>query len=160
MGGRDVVLLLRLKARVGDSDPRVTGEVLGALLQMEGQGAIFLAAEFLEDSDAEVADEAALALGGSRLAEAFELLQKAWHERAGFRAGGALLRAMSVSRLQKAFDFLIDLVKHGSMPDAEEALHALELQKSTEDIVERVEYAVAERAEPRLQAVFRQRFRA
>jgi HEAT repeat protein len=159
MGGRDVLLLLRLKARTGDVDPRVTGEVLEALLQMEGVAAIGLAAEFLEDADTDVADEAALALGASRLPEAFVLLKQAWEDRQGFRPPGALLRAMSVSRLEAALAFLIELVKSGRPAEAEEALHALELQKASEEIVARIEQGVAERGDSRLSAVFRQRFR-
>src|SRR3984957_10618093 len=137
MGGREVLLLLRLKALVGDVDPRVTGEVLEALLQMEEKAALPLVAEFLENHDEEVADEAALALGASRLPEAFELLKKAWENRQGLRPQGALLRAMSVSRLDEALTFLVDLVKSGRERDAEEALHELELQKGTDEVVKR-----------------------
>jgi hypothetical protein len=159
MGGREVVLLLRLKARVRDVDPRVTGEVLEALLQMEGKGAIPLVAEFLEDADEEVVDEAALALGASRLPEAFGLLKRAWEKRQGWLPAGALLRAMSVSRLDEALEFLLDLVKNANQQDAEEALHALELQKGTEEMVKRIEQSVAERGDIKLQGIFRQRFR-
>jgi HEAT repeat protein len=159
MGGREVILLLRLKARVGDKDPRVTGEVLEALLQLEGRTALVLVGEFLEAPDDEVADEAALALGASRLEEAIELLKDAWKRRQGWRAGGTLLRAISVSRLDEAIEFLVDLVKLGCQDDAEDALHALELQKGSEEIVRRVEQAVTERGDAKLRGIFQQRFR-
>jgi HEAT repeat protein len=155
LGGREVLLLLRLKARVGDQDPRVTGEVLEALLQMEGKAALSLAAEFLEGSDEEAADEAALALGASRLPEAFLLLKEAWQK----RPAGIFLRAMSVSRLDEALEFLLELVRAGRPRDAEEALHALELQKGTEEMVKRIEQAVMEQGEVKLQRIFRDRFR-
>jgi HEAT repeat protein len=155
MGGREVLLLLRLKARVGDHDPRVTGEVLEALLHMEGKEALSLAGEFLQSQDEGVADEAALAMGASRLPEAFGLLKSAWET----RPANTFLRAMSVSRLAEALEFLLDLVREGRPRDAEEALHALELQKSSEEIVRRIEQAVAERGDPKLQGVFRQRFK-
>jgi len=155
MGGREVPLLLRLKARAGDPDPRVTGEVLEALLHMEGNTAILLVAEFLDSTDEEVAEEAALALGASHLPEAFGLLKKAWER----RPASAFLRAMSVSRLDEALQFLLDLVREGRPRDAEEALHALELQKSSEEVVKRIEQAVIEQSEAKLHAIFRQRFR-
>ena len=154
MGGRDAVLLLRLKARLGDLDPRVNGEVLEALLHLEGKAAVPLVAEFLESTDQEVAEEAALALGASRWPEVFELLKKAWER----RPTSAFLRAMSVSRLDTALQFLLDLVREGRPHDAEEALHALELQKSSEEIVKRIEEAVAVQGEVKLQTIFRQRF--
>lgn len=154
MGGREVLLLLRLKARVGDLDPRVTGEVLEALLAMEGVNALSFAAEFLDSADQDLADEAALALGASKLPEALPLLKQAWEN----RPSPVVLRAVSVLRFSAALDFLIELLKQGRLRDAEEALHALELQKSSEDVVKRVEQAVAERADPKLQSIFRQRF--
>ncbi len=128
MSGREVLLLLRLKARVGDMDPRVTGEVLEALLQMEGAAALSFVSEFLDNSDQDLADEAALALGASKLPEALPLLKQAWEN----RPSPVVLRAISVLRLSEALDFLIDLLKNGRPRDAEEALHALELQKASE----------------------------
>lgn len=155
MGGREVLLLLRLKVRVRDKDPRVTGEVLEALLHLEGRNAIPLAAEFLEDSDEELAEEVALAIGASRLPEAFTLLRKAWES----RPAGVFLRAMSVSRLDDALQFLIDLVREGRQREAEDALHELELQKGTDEVVKRIEQAVAERGDVKLHGIFMQRFR-
>jgi HEAT repeat protein len=154
MGGREVLLLLRLKARVGDIDPRVTGEVLEALLEMEGPTALSFVGEFLKHKDDEVSDEAALALGASRLPEAFSRLKQAWED----RPSPVFLRAMSASRLAEALDFLFGLLSEGRPRDAEEALHALELQKASEEIVKRVEQAVAARGDDRLQGIFSQRF--
>jgi HEAT repeat protein len=155
MGGREVPLLLRLKARMGDKDPRVTGEVLEALLQMEGTAALPLAAELLASSDEDLAEETGLALGASRLPEAFGLLKEAWQR----RPAGAFLRAMSISRLAEALEFLLDLLKQGRPQDAEEALHALEVQKGTEEIFKRIEQTVAQRGDAKLHGIFRQRFR-
>jgi HEAT repeat protein len=125
---------------------------------MEGGGAVPLVAEFLESADEEVADEAALALGASRLPEAFQLLMGAWQEREGLRPTGLLLRAISVSRLDAAIEFLLDLVKQARPRDAEDALHALELHKGTEEVVKRVEQAVVERGDVKLRGIFQQRF--
>ncbi len=154
MGGREILLLLRLKARVGDVDPRVTGEVLEALLETEGMASLPFVAEFLNHHDEEVSDEAGLALGASRWPDAFPLLKNAWEN----RPSPVFLRAMSVSRLAEALEFLLQLVRQGRPRDAEEALHALELQKASEVIVKRVEAAVAERGDVKLQGIFRQRF--
>ena len=155
MGGREVVLLLRLKARVGDMDPRVTGEVLEALLHMEGEQAIAFVTEFLRGRDEDVSEEAALALAASHWSAVFPLLQRAWAD----RPSPAYLRALSVSRLAEATDFLINLVQQGRPRDAQEALHALELQKSSDEIVTRIEQAVAVAGDVKLHAIFRQRFR-
>ena len=158
MGGREVILLLRLKARVGDKDPRITGQLLEALLQLEGNAAILFVGEFLETHDEEVAEEAALALGASRLAEGVALLRQKWEKWQGMRPGIALLRGISVSRLDEAIEFLIDLVTRGRERDAEDALDALGLQKGSEEIVQRVEKAVEERGDDALRGIFQRRF--
>jgi HEAT repeat protein len=159
MDGREVALLLRLKARLGDKDPRVTGQVLEALLQLEGKATLPFVGEFLEYEDEEVSEEAALALGASRMPEAVELLRETWKKWQDRRPGTALLRAMSASRLDYAIEFLVDLVKQGRQHDAEDALHALALNKGTEEMVARVEHAVQERDDAKLRAIFQQRFR-
>ncbi len=155
MGGREVLLLLRLKARLGDKDPSVTGEVLEALLHMEGKIAIPFVSEFLASPDEELSDEAALVLGGSHFPEAFDLLKTAWED----RPSGVFLRALSISRLTEALDFLLGLLTRGRPKDAEEALHALELQKASPEVVKRVEQAALQRGDIKIQAVFRERFR-
>jgi HEAT repeat protein len=111
-------------------------------------------AEFLSHADQDLADEAALALGASKLPEALPLLKQAWED----RPSPTILRAISVSRLSEALEFLIDLLKQGRPCDAEEAVHALELQKASEEVVKRVEEAVSERGDVKLQSIFRQRF--
>ncbi len=154
MGGFEVVLLLRLKALTGDADPRVTGEILDALLHMEGEQAISFAANFLKNPDEEVADEAAIALAASHLPGVFPLIKQAWEN----RPSNTFLRAMSISRLPEALDFLLNMLKNGRPRDAEESLHALELQKSNPEVVKKVEEALCERADAKLHNIFRQRF--
>src|SRR5207244_12523891 len=70
LGGDEVILLLRLKARLSDRRPLIVGHVFDALLNMERDRAVPFVAEYLKSSDEELRDEAALALGGSRLQSA------------------------------------------------------------------------------------------
>jgi HEAT repeat protein len=154
MGGREVLLLLRLKARLGDEEPRVAGEVLEAILHMEGQIAIPFVTGFLQHKNEEVADEAALALGASRLPQVFDPLKRAWEQ----RPSPVYLRALSLSRLENALDFLLNLLEKGRRRDAEEALYALELHKGTEDVVKRVEEVVRVLGNPKLTSIFHQRW--
>jgi HEAT repeat protein len=157
MGGRDAGLLLRLKARSGDKEARVTGQVLESILQMEGARAISFVAAFLQHGDEEVSEEAALALGASRLPPAVELLQEAFLKLTGRRSGESLLRAISASRLDSALAFLLHQVRTARLPKAEEALHALALHRDSEQIVKQVEAAVTGRED--LLPVFQKNFR-
>jgi HEAT repeat protein len=156
MGGEDAALLLRLKARAGDEEVRVTGQVLESLLELETAAGIPFVAEFLHHKNEEVREEAALALGASRLPEALAVLQAEWTKVQAQGGGAVLLRAMSTSRLDPALDFLLQQVRTARLRVAEEALQALELHRESEQIVARVAEAVAGREE--LETVFRRRF--
>lgn len=157
MGGRDVELLLRLKARAGDSEVRVTGQVFESVLQLEGEGSIAFVADFLKNAERETSEEAAIALGASRLEPAVALLIDEWTT-AGIKHNGAVLfRAISASRLDSALDFLLEQVRSARLPVACDALSALALHKDSEEIVKRIEVAVT-RSE--LQPMFLRHFRS
>ncbi len=158
IGGRDVSLLLRLKARAGDKEVRVTGQILESLLQTEAASGVPFVIQFLEDVNPEVREEGALALGTSRLPEALDALLQAFESGRKLRPGGdeVLLRAISASRLDRALDFLLNQVRTARPRLAEEALHALALHRDSEQIVNRVAEAIAGREE--LRAIFERSF--
>ncbi len=91
MEGEEAALLLRLKARAGDREPRVIGQVFDCLVGLEGQVAFRFLAGFLEPGAGPVCEEAALALGASRHPAALSLLQEAW--KGGARSRSALSAA-------------------------------------------------------------------
>jgi len=126
MQGEDSALLLRLKARTGDAEPAVLGQVFEALLAIERRVALPFIRPFLTACDP-VAEEAALALGGSRQSEAADLLMEAWPDATGAEYRQALLRALSISRQDTAIEFLRDLAANGRSQDAADARAALAL---------------------------------
>ena len=126
MQGEDCALLLRLKARCGDEEPAVTGQVLESLLAIERREGLAFVKGFLEAGDA-IAEEAALAIGGSRLEPGVELLLECWKTARGAEFRQAILRALSISRNESAVEFLQALVAEGRPQDAADARAALEL---------------------------------
>jgi HEAT repeat protein len=126
MQGDECALLLRLKARVGDVEPAVTGQVLESLLAIERKEGIPFVKSFLERDD-ELAQEAALALGGSRLNAAVELLLDTWKSARGAEFRQAILRGLSISRQDSAIEFLQSLIAEGRPQDAADARAALDL---------------------------------
>ena len=146
-------LLLRLKARVGDEDPSVVGQVFDALLAVEREEALDFVAEFLRSDKDEVREEAALAIGASRMAGAVAMLKEAWER----EKDPVMLRALSASRQEEAIAFLVGLVQDGRMKDAAAALEALALNKESEEIREKVRQA-AESREPELRSGFQRLF--
>ena len=127
MQGDDCALLLRLKARAGDADASVTGQVLEALLALERREALPFVQQFLKPALGEVAEEAALAVGASRTAEGAALLLACWPDARGQEYRQALLRALSISRQDEAISFLKKLAAEGRPQDAADARAALAL---------------------------------
>lgn len=145
MAGHEAVWLLRLKARLGDK-PEVTGQVFESLLRLKGKSSVSLVAGFLDLVNEEVAEEAALALGASRIPQALETLIQAWKKSRNSTIGPVLLRAISISRLDDAFEFLLAIVREGRQAESADALRALEIHRDSEDIRRRTEEALARMA--------------
>jgi hypothetical protein len=146
-GGDEASLLLRLKARMGDAEPQVLGQVFESLLGLEGDRAVPFLEEFLSAREEAVAEEAALALGASRSARALEALRKAWDRRRGGSLDAVLLRAISALRIPEAIDFLTGIVRTEGKMDALDALDALALHGGTGEIAEAARRAASERVE-------------
>jgi len=144
MDGEEAVLVLRLKARIGDSEASVVGQVFDSLLRLEREAALPLVAEFLEGPD-DVREEAALALGSSRIAGAVEILLNALSRARDPYFRKTILRALSASRQERAMGFLLGLVRDGIRADADGALEALELHRESPEIRAAVEAAVKDR---------------
>ena len=149
MNGEESAVLLRLKAHSGDRRPHVIGQVFDSLLQLEAEKAVAFVARFLESENPEVCDEAALALGNSRLASAVKILMNTWQQARGSEFRSVLLRALSVSRQESALQFLLELVAKGSDRDSTAALDALHLHKDSAEIQKLVEDAKGTRAKAR-----------
>jgi hypothetical protein len=127
MQGDDCALLLRLKARTGDAEASVMGEVLEALIALERREALPFVKRFLDPSLGEVAEEAALAVGASRTREGAALLMGCWETAQGAEYRQALLRALSISRQDEAIEFLRRLASEGRPQDVADARSALAL---------------------------------
>src|SRR5262249_1744676 len=145
MNGDEAGLLLRLKGRLGDRRSAVTGQVFDGLLHLEGERAVEFVGQFLESASVEVRDDAALALGSSRLDGAGRFLIKTWNETLDRDFGAVILRSLSSSRQQPALEFLLDLVRNGSPRDEAAALDALELHRDSPDIRRLIEEAKTNR---------------
>jgi hypothetical protein len=158
LDGIEAAFLLRIKARMGDREPSVIGQALESLLQVEGNEAVPFVAEFLTGTDDEVRDEAALALGGSRLPEAVAALIHSWEHSRVRHSGEPLLRALGASRQEPAIEFLIGLIRSGEQHEALAALRALEVQRDSAEIRRKVAEAAGSRQQPSIGEYFRQHF--
>jgi HEAT repeat protein len=147
-GKAEAELLLRYKAMLGDRKIEVTGECFAAILRLgPRERALPFVAEFLGHRDEEVAEAAAIALGESRLTEAWPILRSAW-ERA--RSQSAILLGMALLRTEESIDFLMERVAHDRERVAASAIEALALYRNDETVRLRLEDAVNKREGPEL----------
>jgi hypothetical protein len=126
MQGDECPLLLRLKALAGDAEAAVTGQVFESLLALERKEGLAFVRSFLEAGD-ETSEEAALAIGGSRLEAGVEILLETWKTAQGAEFRQAILRGLSISRQDAAIAFLAALASDGRPQDAADARAALAL---------------------------------
>ncbi len=109
-GRLEVEAVLRLKALHGDEEPQVQSEALEALLAISPVRSLPFVERFLDSSDEDVAQAAALALGASRCEAAFELLTARVGDRLDSPLTRTLLLSISMLRRESSVAFLLDLV--------------------------------------------------
>jgi HEAT repeat protein len=135
------VPLLRFKVLSGDPEIEVIGACLSALLVAGRELSVPFVAARLEKSPA-LAEAAALALGESRLAAAFEPLAELTAKGpTEVRAVGFL--ALALLRTDRAWEHLLDVVATGSFVDARDAATALATFRHDAKLVERLRAAAA-----------------
>jgi hypothetical protein len=164
MEGEEAALLLRFKAGIGDERAVVVGQALDSLIKVEGLAALDYARRFLQERAArppsirstgeEEMEEAALAIGASRLPEAVEILKDAWNS----SPLPVFLQAISASRQEPGFQFLLSLVREGRERDALAALDALSLHRDSPEVRSAARAAAEERGAATLQDRCRDRF--
>ncbi|HEX7363321.1 MAG TPA: HEAT repeat domain-containing protein [Bryobacteraceae bacterium] len=157
LAGIESALLLRLKARMGDHESAITGQALESVLAIEGEAAIPFAVEFLRSPDQETREEAALALGASRLTSAIAKLEEAWARTRDPQERLTILRAIASSRQEPAIEFLLRTVRDGRESEAIAALEALETFGHSADLISRIERAAEARTEPHIREYCRRR---
>jgi hypothetical protein len=158
-GRPEGVLLLRLKALVGDKEIDVTGECFGALLSLDPSTSVEFVAKFLNSAADGIGELAALALGESRLAAAFDVLRGAWERGGAAERRRTLLVAIAMLRSDTALQFLLDRLGDESGPVAADALAGLAFYARDEAVLTRVQAIIQQRGDRALEAVFAREFR-
>jgi len=156
MQGDEAILLLRLKARQGDTESEVTGQAFDYLLQLENDCAVPFVADFLDPKLGPAAEEAALALGSSRLESAVPILEKAYARQRDPDYRYVVLRAISSTRHPQALEFLLHMVRNAREAEALAAVEVLALHRDSAEIRRQAEHAAAGRETVR--AHFRKSF--
>ncbi|MBK8713779.1 MAG: hypothetical protein IPN32_03430 [Deltaproteobacteria bacterium] len=134
--------LLRLRLALPEPEPEVTGELFAALLDLVGDEALEVVAAAMVGKDPALADAAALALGGSRMAGAFALLRDSVDTTVG-PARRTRLLAIALLCDTAAWAYLLDCIRNGSTPLAQDAAHALATFRHDAELCRELQTAAA-----------------
>ena len=126
--------LLQYKLLVGDKEPAVMGECFAGVLSLMKSAA--LVAPFLDSHDEELREAAIIALGESRLPEAFELLRGLMPQTK------LILLAIAMTRQPAAIEYLLSLLANPNHRAA--ALEALAMYRNDPAIRAKIEQATKE----------------
>ncbi|XGV96165.1 MAG: hypothetical protein ACAF41_25940 [Leptolyngbya sp. BL-A-14] len=150
----DAAPLLRLRVQIGD-EPQVFSECLLALLKLAPAQSLPLVIRFLDPPTdpsfphraAEIAEVTALALGETRLSEAFEPLQHWWKRSRDPELRKTGLLAIAMLRQDAPLDFLFSLLAEGTKQDAKDAIVALSLYQQEDALWSRVRQTIGQRTD-------------
>ena len=157
-GSESAGLILRLKARLGDREPEVFSECLSGLLACAPKENFPLVSGYLDLDDIPVREAAILALGRSRLPEAFAVLSAFWSRMPPVVLRETVLLAMVMLRLPVATEFLIELVATGPEAASLAALSALKIHSHDSWLRQRIADVIQQRNTPALRARFEKDF--
>jgi len=146
--------VLRTKAQAGDPEPEVTGACLLALLRLDAAPCATFVGAFLDRGDPTLRELAALALGESRLPEAFAELRTRWDaEPYKDAAARVLLKGAVLHRSEAALDWLLGLIADGERRIAQQLLRDLAAYRGNERLRQRLAQALAVRQDADLEAL-------
>lgn len=141
--------LLRFKVHIGDAEPQVLSECFISLLQLSADQAPIVV-NALETGNEQIQELAALALGESRIPAAFAAIKSRWQRTRDAELRASFLLTIATLRTDESIQFLTTQLEHGNLPDAKDALIALNIFRHTTEIWQQVDSIVQFRKEPTL----------
>jgi HEAT repeat protein len=145
-GATDGLPLLRIRVQIGDEDSDVITECVLAMLQLDARVSMDLVRSMYHGPDPIRSDSAVLALGQSRLPEAFDLLKDWWMDCGDQEMRKTLLLSIAMLRRDEATAFLVTTISQDRQADARDAVDALAIYRHDESIKKQV-IAAAESSE-------------
>jgi HEAT repeat protein len=140
-------VMLRMKIRLGDEDDRVLADAFSGLVKVNSQRSIPFIASYLDEDAPALAEMAALALGESQQEAGFKILIQKWEQSAQSAFKKMLLLPIAITRLEAAFDFLIERVIEKEAEDfAIAAIQTLQIYSHHQKVRDRIQQGVARRA--------------
>jgi len=117
--------LLNMKITQGDPDPQVISQCVTAMLALVDSSALEFISPILKSNDDDLVEQVLLALGQSRQAAAFEVIETFYEHCLIESLQKASLLAMAMLRSDASTIYLENLIEEGNLCQAEQAIEAL-----------------------------------
>jgi HEAT repeat protein len=154
--GPEAAPVLRLKARLGDENADVLGEIFLSLLRGDPRGQLSFIASYLHDAEPRIVEVAAVAIAQSRHPAALELLFETFTRMQRNPIRTSLLMAIALLRTDDSLAWLLKNLESSPPPQAVEILDALAIYKGDTRALERIK-PIADKRRPTA-AAFREIF--
>jgi HEAT repeat protein len=156
--GESSELVLRVKADAGDESPDVVAACFSGLMSLAPERSLAFVAKFLDSPTPTTAEDAAIALGESKLPEACALLVARWKGAFDAEVRKALALPIALTRAEQGFAFLLETLDKERFDTAVAVLEALAIYREDPAKRAQIESAVEERGEVRMEAEFQRYF--
>lgn len=150
LGGEGGELLLRMRVLAGDDHTENYATYFRGLLDLSPEASLPLVESHTRHDNPAVVEEAILALGESRLPEAFSTLKDLYQATILADDRRVIIVGVSLLRSAESVDFLEGIVVDGDAASARLVIEALGIYRETTEVMDRFRTAVSRRGEPRL----------
>ena len=147
-------LLLREKILDGDEDAYVIGECFHQLMTIEPDYSLQFVASYLDHSDEEWLEYAALAIAQQPTTEALQLLTAQLEQNALGLQQKHLIKAIALHRSSAAIDYLLDRLQDAGQQQALYIISALSNYRSNSEVRQLVAECIEQSQQPSLQQAF------
>jgi hypothetical protein len=154
LGRESCEMLLRFKTLQGDKEPEVLGDCFSGLIAIAPARSLPFVAQFLSSDNPAVAEEAALAIGNSRLKDAYLLLRDFLDQCSKPAFKRLLLLPIALTRCEEAFLLLLGIVREEPSDYAAIAVQALSIYGDNPERREKMREAVYLRNVPAITDAF------
>jgi HEAT repeat protein len=141
-GRESCEMMLRMKVLQGDREPEILGDCFSGLMAIAPARSLRFVEPFLSAEDPGIAEEAALAIGGSRLPEAYALLRDVREREIPPSFKRMLLLPIALTRCEEAFTMLLGVVQGERPENAKAAVQALSIYCDNPERREQIHKAV------------------